>query len=584
LSGDEKMPIQDVFDSIRNIEVIKELNHEHKREYYISSFEKTLLPLIKENQIIVVAGAYFGDEGKGKITDAIANCDLVELILRMNSGENAGHTVVADRRKFVFNLTPSGILVPGKVNGIGPECVMDPVSYMQKEISQLVNAGIKYKDRLFVGNVHIVGPHHKILDFTLSPANSSTLMGMSYVHAAKVSKRGLRLDHLFNDRTEAEKRLKKDLDTYHALMQYNKRDEKKVLEDLREEMARRNKTVPQHLADFLVAADKMGCILNMYEREVVQNSAFPKRRDVCHMAREYLRKGKKVLLESPQSFFLSNSTEKHWPSSTSAQTHAAGVIASANINPAKHPYVVVNVAKTPCDSRVGIGANPSSFVPQNYFSKQKINTLDSLEGKCMNFEAIQKEYFGSIQPNGILNPVKYTDTSGTYLINEAMSIAAARKFGEKGATTGKPRVVGLFDCLAAKLVNDVQGPYLSISAMDRGDDMDYIGITVGYVFHHPKDDMLDSNGIVYKNGDIIRIGDEYPCDQVLEHCYPIIKVMPSWKNTPIGVDKRKPEDLLPENVQAFIGTIEDLTELKVISIGNGQDTKNLIYIKRADER
>jgi adenylosuccinate synthase len=138
--------------------------------------------------------------------------------------------------------------------------------------------------------------------------------------------------------------------------------------------------------------------------------------------------------------------------------------------------------------------------------------------------------------------------------------------------------------LAARLVNDVQGPYLSISAMDRGDDMDHVGMTVGYVFHHPKDDLLDSNGITYKNGDIIRIGDEYPCDHVLEHCYPIIKVMPGWKETPIGVGKRKADDALPENVQKFIGAVEDFTGFNVISIGNGQDTKNLIYIKRADER
>jgi len=580
------MPIEQVFEAIKNIEPIDELKQISTRRYLVSSFEETLLPLIKRHDIIVVAGEYFGDEGKGKITDAIANCDDVELILRTLSGENAGHTVVVGGKKFVFNLTPSGITVPGKVNGIGPECVMDPINYMQKEISQLIKAEIDYERRLFVGNVHIVGPHHKILDFALSPPNSSTLMGMSYVHASKVAKRGIRLDHLFNDTAEAEKRLKKDIDVYHALMQYNKKDEIEVLHDLREEMARRKKEVPKHIVEFLTAKDKIDCILNMYDRDVIRVPAFPQRRDVCHLAREYLRDGKKILLESPQSFFLSNATEKHWASSTSAQTHAAGVIASANINTAKHPYVVINVAKTPCDSRVGVGANPSSFVPQNYFSSQKppVNTLDQLEGKCMDFDAIQKMYFQSIQPNGILNPVKYTDASGTYLINEAMSIAASRKFGEKGATTGKPRVVGLFDCLTAKLVNDVQGPYLSISAMDRGDEMDFVGMTIGYVFHHPKDDMLDSNGTPYMNGQIIKIGEEYPCDQVLEHCYPIIKVMPGWKNTPIGVEKIKPTDPLPKNVQAFIGTIEDLTGLKILSIGNGQDTKNLIYIKRADER
>ncbi len=577
------MAIQNVFDEIKDISVIEALAENYSGSYSPSSFEDVLLPIIEANQVLVVAGGYFGDEGKGKITDAIANNELVQLIARFNSGENAGHTVMLDGKKYVFNLTPSGILT-GKVNAIGSECVMDPINYMEKEISQLVNAGIDYKDKLFVGNVHVVGPQHKVLDFALNPPNSSTLMGMSYIHASKAMKRGLRLDHLFNSTDEQAKRLTKELNIYEALMKHNDKDEQEVIDGLDAMVAKGTRKVPAHMYDFLKAGDvkkKVEYLISLYEEKVVKNSDFPKRADVAKMFRENLEKGNKGLIESPQSFNLSNATEKHWPSSTSAQTHAAGVIASALYNTTKYKTAVINVFKTPADSRVGIGANPSSFVPQDHFSKANIDSLNELEG-CEDFDRIQKAYFESVGKNGVLNPVSYKDESGEFRINEAMAIASSRNFGEKGATTGKPRVTGVFDCLSAAVVNEVQGPFTSISALDRGDDQDYVGLTVGYVYHNPSGEGAESGGKIYKNGDIIKVGDPYPCDQVLKHCYGITKVMPGWKDTPIGVGKRDPNDPLPQTVQNFIGAVEKLTGLEVISVGNGPETDNLIYVKKGE--
>lgn len=613
------MTIQEVYTDVRDIIAIEELIEESARMYEVSCFDKVLLPMIQAHDVLVVAGGYFGDEGKGKITAAIANNDLIKLIVRVNSGENAGHTVYHDGKKYVFNLTPSGILVPGKINGIGPECVMDPVSFMEKEMVQLTKAGIDYKDKLFVGNVHIVGPHHKILDFALNPPNSSTLMGMSYVHSSKVMKKGLRLDLLFNSKDEQRKELRKEINIYNSLIKSHgiveseiwdsvekfvaegtkrtvsffldfikskdkvsyitRLEEKKIVKGLEELAAEGTRKVPNHMFDFLKAKNKVDYLIDLYEEKVVNNPDFPKRVDVARLLRDTLKKGEKVLIESPQSYNLSNATEKHWSSSTSAQTHAAGVKASALYNTEKYKSKTINVFKTPADSRVGIGANPASFVPQDYFSKKKINSLDKLKG-CVDFDKIQKLYFESIQENGILNPVTYKDGDEEYLINEAMAIASSRQFGEKGATTGKPRITGVFDCLSAAIVNDVQGPSASLSALDRGDYQDYVGLTVGYVYHNPDGKFSDSNGIKYNNGDIIRIGDPYPCDQVLKHCYGITKVMPGWKNTPIGVGKRNPNDPLPENVQRFIGSVEEFTGLEVVSIGNGQNTEDLIYIKQ----
>ncbi|TKJ17717.1 hypothetical protein CEE44_04255 [Candidatus Woesearchaeota archaeon B3_Woes] len=571
---------QQLFEALKNTLPVEALRHQTGLDFIVLSRDKVLHPLVAKNDIIVVAGSYFGDEGKGKITDAVAQDELVEIITRMNSGENAGHTVCHNDKKYVFHLTPSGIMVPDKQVFIGPECVMDPISFVEKEVSSLTQIAPDYKERFKIGNVHIVGPYHKIMDFALSKSNSSTLMGMSYVHASKSRKKCLRLDDLFNSRDFQAKTLKGDLATYHALIKHSKQSEEQILDNLREFSEIRK--IPDHLFEFLEVRDKVEFIIDLYRRNVVENPDFPERADVNHAINQGLEQGKKVLIESPQSFWLSNATEKHWRSATSAQTHAAGVLASTEINTSKYTYVVINIAKTPGDSRVGIGANPSSYVPQNYFSSHKppINNLDDLGDACIDFDTIQKKYFTSIQSNGTLRPTEYTDKTGTYSISEAIAISSSRKFGEKGATTKKPRVLGVFDCVAAYQVNKAQGPHLSLSAMDRGDHQDFVGLTVAYIYHNPSEESTDSNGITYNNGDIIKIGDPFPFDNVLKHCYPIVKVMPGWKDTPIAADKRNPDDKLPRNIQNFIGTIESLTGFSVLGIGNGQNTDDMIYIKR----
>ena len=142
-----------IFEAIKNTELVPELAHKTSLEFIVSSQEEILHPIIEENDVIVIAGSYFGDEGKGKDTDDIAHDPLIALLVRFNSGENAGHTVYHDGKKYVFHLTPSGIMIPGKVCAIGPECVMDPVNYVEKEVGQLVRAGLDYKDKLFVGSL-----------------------------------------------------------------------------------------------------------------------------------------------------------------------------------------------------------------------------------------------------------------------------------------------------------------------------------------------------------------------------------------------------------------------------------------------
>ena len=573
-----------LFETLKGLPRIPELDQPTScPQFKEVPMEEVLYPIVNDHQVIIVAGAFFGDEGKGKTIDAIARHPDCNVVARTNSGENAGHTVFeAKGRKFVFHLAPSGLLLPGKRNFVGPECVMDPISFMKTEVQQLIDAQVDYKNRLFIGNVHIVTPYHKLLDLITSAPNSSTLKGMAPIHASKVTKKGPRLDHLYNSEDVLRSRLKRDMETYYGALAVRNMTNEDVLRRCHEENADGVKRIPEHVLNFVLAEDKLQYMVDLYAKEVRDNQAFPARADVSHELRVTLREGKKVLLEGPQSYWLSNAREKFWESSTSADTSAAGLVATAQYNFQQYRSVVINVHKTPGTSRVGIGANPAAYVPQDYFSAQNIKTLrDINENMCTDFHSIQKLYSTSVRPNGIVEPIEYTDPTGTYNIGVAMSVAASRHHGETGATTLKPRVCGLFDCVAHFEVNSAQGPYLTISALDRGDDYDKVALTIAYVFHNPTGESVICNGHVYKNGDIIRAGDPYPTEAALHFCHPIVKQIDGWKSSPIAADKRKAGTPLPRGVCEFIANVEHFTGAKVISIGNGPSGPNIIYVKTA---
>lgn len=546
------------------------------------SLESSLYPIVDAHDVLAVAGAFFGDEGKGKTVDAIAKHPKVTIIARTNSGENAGHTVFDEEgNKYVFHLCPSGILIPGKRNMVGPECVMDPISFMEKEVNQLVKRNKPVKETLFIGNVHIVAPYHKLLDMICSPINSSTLKGMSYVHSSKVRKTGLRLDHIFNDEATMRRRLIRDLDAYYGALKTRNLSNSDVLKMCELSNADGVQRIPSHVMDFVLAEDKVQFLIDTYISKVRDNADFPSRCDVPHEMREALNRGEKVLLEGPQSYWLSNAREKFWESSTSADTSAAGLIATAQFNSQRFKTVVINVHKAPGSSRVGIGANPAAYVPQDYFSAQSIQTLRDLpDGMCVDFDAIQRAYAGAVRDNGLVEPVEYTDKSGTYNIGVAMSVACSRHHGESGATTQKPRVCSSFDCVAHYEVNAVQGPYLSISAVDRGDDYDELGITIAYVFYHPQGKEVTCNGRKYSNGTIVHAGDPYPSESVLHFMHPIVKKVSGWRDSPIFAKKRAENTPLPRGVCEFVATVEHFTKCQVLSIGNGPVGSNIIYLAR----
>uniref|UniRef100_A0A0A9XHA8 Adenylosuccinate synthetase n=1 Tax=Lygus hesperus TaxID=30085 RepID=A0A0A9XHA8_LYGHE len=248
-----------VYESIKRLPPLPELQEPAVCKSFIEvDIKESLYKLVECNNVIIVAGSFFGDEGKGKTVDAVAHHPECTCIARVNSGENAGHTVYDSKgRKFVFNLAPSGMLTPGKRNYIGPECVMDPISFLEKELSQLMAVGADYKNSLFVGNVCIVTPYHKLIDLLGSAANASTLKGISPVHASKVTKRGIRLDHIFNDETVMRERLAKDMETYLGLLHVLHMTDADVVQRCKDENSDGVSRVPDYVVEFAAATDKI---------------------------------------------------------------------------------------------------------------------------------------------------------------------------------------------------------------------------------------------------------------------------------------------------------------------------------------
>ena len=163
---------------------------------------------------IVLVGAQWGDEGKGKVVDLIAPC--VEVVARYSGGPNAGHTIVVEGRRFVLQLVPSGVLRPGKKSVIGCGTVVDPVGLVQ-ELEALAGAGISV-DQLYISHAaHVILPYHRALDQAMDQERIGTTgKGVGPAYTDKAGRLGIRVGDLmdeahFREKLEASLPLKNHL-------------------------------------------------------------------------------------------------------------------------------------------------------------------------------------------------------------------------------------------------------------------------------------------------------------------------------------------------------------------------------------
>lgn len=156
---------------------------------------------------MVVTGAQWGDEGKGRVVDIYA--EQADIVARYQGGANAGHTVWVGEEKFALHLIPTGIL-RGKLCVIGNGVVVDPEALLE-EIATLESKGIEVRDRLLISeNAHLVMPYHKRLDAANEKRLGdkrigTTLCGIAPAYSDKYNRTGLRFGDLAREATFAEK-------------------------------------------------------------------------------------------------------------------------------------------------------------------------------------------------------------------------------------------------------------------------------------------------------------------------------------------------------------------------------------------
>mgnify|MGYP003612575241 CR=1 FL=1 len=152
-----------------------------------------------KGRVEVIVGSQWGDEGKGRVVDALA--DRVEVVARYQGGANAGHTVIVGAEKFIFHLLPSGMLYTGKICVIGGGVVVDP----EQLLNELAELQAKGRDRarlVISGSAHVVMPYHKLLDEAEEGQRSSgkkigtTKRGIGPCYMDKINRVGIRMEDL----------------------------------------------------------------------------------------------------------------------------------------------------------------------------------------------------------------------------------------------------------------------------------------------------------------------------------------------------------------------------------------------------
>jgi adenylosuccinate synthase len=288
---------------------------------------------------IVIVGAQWGDEGKGKATDVLGS--RVDYVVKFNGGNNAGHTVVIGDEKYALHLLPSGILTPGCVPVIGNGVVVDlPVLF--EEIDALETRGVDTSRLVVSANAHVIAEYHRTLDkvaerFLGSSRIGTTGRGIGPTYADKMNRIGVRVQDIFDEKILRQK-IEGALDIKNQLLTkvYNRRAIS-VDEILDELLSRRDRLRP-------MVADT-GLLLS-----------------------EALDRGETVLLEAGQATLL-DVDHGTYPFVTSSSATAGGACTGSGIPPTRIERVV-GIAKA-YTTRVGEGPFPEMPVNQTDFHHAK---------------------------------------------------------------------------------------------------------------------------------------------------------------------------------------------------------------------
>ncbi|MDX6640198.1 MAG: adenylosuccinate synthase [Solirubrobacteraceae bacterium] len=199
---------------------------------------------------IVIVGAQWGDEGKGKITDLLA--EQAEAVVRFQGGNNAGHTIVRDGEIFKFHLVPSGILYPGKFCLIGNGVVVDP-KVLGEELDGLRARGMDVSGLKLSANAHLIMPYHRLLDEAGEARLGkleigTTRRGIGPCYSDKALRLGIRVQDLLDGKI-LKKKIMAALEPKKLTLRPYERDPRLDLQSMTEEYLTYGHRLEQHIAD-----------------------------------------------------------------------------------------------------------------------------------------------------------------------------------------------------------------------------------------------------------------------------------------------------------------------------------------------
>ncbi|MDE5588752.1 MAG: adenylosuccinate synthase [Acetatifactor sp.] len=423
-----------------------------------------------------IVGANWGDEGKGKITDMMAQ--KADIVVRFQGGANAGHTIVNNYGKFALHTLPSGVFYSHTTSVIGNGVALN-IPLLFKELQSIVERGVPAPKLLISNRAQIVMPYHILFDQYEEErlggkSFGSTKSGIAPFYSDKYAKIGFQVSELFDE---------------------------ELLKEKVERVCEMKNVLLEHLYHKpLIDAEELLETLHGY-REM----AAPYVGDVSAFLDKALKEGKTVLLEG-QLGTLKDPDHGIYPMVTSSSTLAAYGAVGAGLPPHEIKQIVT-VCKA-YSSAVGAGA----FV---------------------------SELFG----------------------DEAEELRRrGGDGGEYGATTGRPRRVGWFDCVASRYGCRLQGTTdVAFTVLDVLGYLDEIPVCVGY----------EIDG---------QVTTEFPVTAKLEKAKPVLEKLPGWKTEIRGI--KKYEDL-PENCRNYIEFIEKRIGYPITMVSNGPGRDDIIYRESA---
>lgn len=419
-----------------------------------------------------IVGANWGDEGKGKLTDMMAQES--DIIIRFQGGANAGHTIVNNYGKFALHTLPSGVFYDHTTNIIGNGVALN-IPVLFNEIKSVVDKGVPMPKILISDRAQMVMPYHILFDEyeeeRLGKASfGSTKSGIAPFYSDKYAKIGFQVQELF-DKENLMKKLKRVCETKNVL-----------LEHLYHKPALDPDSLFETLMEYRKMVEPYVCDVSLY----LWNA---------------LKDGKDILLEG-QLGSLKDPDHGIYPMVTSSSTLAAYGAIGAGIPPYEIKKIVTVVKAY--SSAVGAGA----FV---------------------------SEIFGEEA-----DELRRRGGDG----------------GEYGATTGRPRRMGWFDCVASKYGCRIQGTTdVAFTVLDVLGYLEKIPVCVGYE--------IDGKATT-----------DFPTTQLLEKAKPVLEVLDGWKCDIRGI--RKYEEL-PENCRKYIEFVEEHIGFPITMISNGPKREDIIY-------